>query len=107
MARDPEPITGVILAEDTIYTFGELGRASGLTGEELLRMVSVGVLEPMDESGPSWRFTGRSVSRLQRALRLQRDLGINPEGAALALDLLEELAELRCRSERLERQIFD
>jgi chaperone modulatory protein CbpM len=37
------------------------------------------------------------VQRVQTAIRLQQDLGVNLAGAALALDLLEELQELRCR----------
>lgn len=106
MAQHPEPLTGPVLEEESVYTLGELGRASGLHTTQLLRMVSVGILEPLPGTEPTYRFTGRSVSRLQRALRLQRDLEVNLEGAALALDLLEELEELRRRSDRLERQLF-
>jgi chaperone modulatory protein CbpM len=35
------------------------------------------------------------------ALRLERDLGVNLAGAALALDLLDELNRLRARQRRL------
>jgi chaperone modulatory protein CbpM len=34
---------------------------------------------------------------------LQRDLGVNTPGAALALELLEELEQLRARLRRLEK----
>lgn len=105
MAKPPQRVTAVILDERTVYTLGELGRASGLRAEELLYMMDVGILEPLPEER-RWRFTGTSVARLQTALRLQRDLGVNLEGAALALDLLEELHQLRRRTEALERQLF-
>ena len=48
-----------------------------------------------------WRFRGASVRRVRCALRLERDLGVNFAGAALALELLEELEALRARLERL------
>jgi chaperone modulatory protein CbpM len=35
------------------------------------------------------------VVRVRSALRLQRDLGVNLAGIALALDLMEELEDLR------------
>jgi chaperone modulatory protein CbpM len=38
------------------------------------------------------------------ALRLKRDLGVNIAGAALAIDLLEELEELRARLQRFEER---
>ncbi len=107
MAKPPDQVTGILLDERIVYTLGELGRASGLPSEALLTMVQVGILEPMEGSaGATWRFTGHSVTRLQAALRLQRDLGVNPEGAALVLDLLDELRDLRQRADLLERQLF-
>ncbi|MEF8793344.1 chaperone modulator CbpM [Thiohalorhabdus sp.] len=106
MAEPPQPVTGVILDEETIYTLSELRQASGLGGDQLVTMVEVGILEPLPERR-RWCFTGESVSRLQAALRLQRDLGVNLEGAALALDLLDELHHLRRRSALLERQLAD
>jgi chaperone modulatory protein CbpM len=36
------------------------------------------------------------------ALRLQRDLGVNPAGAALALELLDELESLRVQLKAME-----
>jgi len=105
MPKALQPVTGVILDERAVYTLSELGRASGLGADEILYMVEVGILEPMPER-PGWCFTGASVSRLQTALRLQRDLSVNLEGAALALDLLDELRRLRRRTDLLERQLF-
>lgn len=102
MTEPSQPVTGVVLDEETVYTLTELSRVSGLAGDQLVTMVEVGILEPVPEQR-RWCFTGESVSRLQTALRLQRDLGVNVEGAALALDLLDELQHLRRRSALLER----
>jgi chaperone modulatory protein CbpM len=45
------------------------------------------------------------VRRARRALRLQRDLDLNLAGAALALDLLDEVEILRERVRVLEYQL--
>jgi len=42
-----------------------------------------------------WRFSGASVYRARTIQRLQRDLGVNIAGAALALALLEEIDTLQ------------
>jgi len=65
--------------------------------ETVVEMVREGIVAPVDTSGQEWRFTGASVTRIRTTLRLQRDLDVNLAGAALALDLLEEIASLRRR----------
>ncbi len=47
-----------------------------------------------------WRFSGSALQRARTAMRLQRDLGINLAGVALAMDLLDEIEELRGRLRR-------
>jgi chaperone modulatory protein CbpM len=41
--------------------------------------------------------------RVQKAHRLERDLGLNPAGAALALDLMAQIDELKTQIRRLQR----
>jgi hypothetical protein len=42
--------------------------------------------------------------RLQRALRLRRDLGLSYNGAALVLELLDRIEALERRLDQYERQ---
>lgn len=63
-------------------------------------MVNEGLLSPEGPSPDSWRFDAVAIKRIQITRRLQNDLGVNLPGAALALDLLDELEELRCRLRR-------
>jgi chaperone modulatory protein CbpM len=42
-----------------------------------------------------WHFSGAALRRARVAVRLERDLELNLAGVALALDLLDELAQLR------------
>ena len=60
-------------------------------------MVEQGVLEPSGKRGHHWCFPANSIRRTRIAARLQRDLGVNLAGVALALDLLERVDELQAR----------
>lgn len=93
-------IQGSIVEEAVHLTLPELCRACCAEEEHVLAWVFEGVLEPVGESPRDWRFGGDSLRRARLALRLARDLEINPPGVALALDLLDELAVLRARLQR-------
>ena len=94
-------IHGSVVEEDVQLTLRELCQACSAEQELVLVWVVEGVLEPVGESPPDWRFSGDSLRRARLALRLSRDLEINPSGVALALDLLDEIAALRARLQRL------
>ena len=94
-------IQGSVVEEDVQLTLGELCQACRAEQELVLVWVFEGVLEPAGESPQEWRFSGDSLRRARLALSLSRDLEINPSGVALALDLLDEIAALRARLQRL------
>jgi chaperone modulatory protein CbpM len=62
--------------------------------------VTEGVLSPSGSSPEDWRFGGDSLRRAKTAAHLTHDLELNIAGVALALDLLDEIAELRTRIKR-------
>ncbi|MDP2823592.1 MAG: chaperone modulator CbpM [Sulfuritalea sp.] len=93
-------IQGPIVEEDVRFTLVELCQACSAEEEHVLTWVFEGVLEPVGDSPRDWRFGGESLRRARLALRLSRDLEINPPGVALALDLLDEIAALRARLQR-------
>lgn len=90
-------VSGVIVEDEAPLSLAELCRCCALPAEQLITMIEYGVVEPLDsaELASRWQFTGDSVLRIQTALRLQRDLHVNLEGAALALELLDEIKSLR------------
>lgn len=88
---------GVILEEQTRLTLADICRACATPAESIIALVEEGVLAPAGEEPQRWRFTGVHMRRARVALRLQSDLGVNLAGAALALQLLEEIDELRAR----------
>ena len=84
-----------LLDETTTLGIVEICRLCRVENEVVHEMVKEGVLIPEGTSPETWRFNGFAVKRIQVTLRLQNDLRVNLPGAALALDLLEELEELR------------
>lgn len=95
-------LSGEIFEEDTELSFADLCRVCRLPAERVLEFVEEGVVEPVGRDATHWRFQRVSVKRVRRALHLERDLGVNTAGAALALDLLEELEQLRAKLHRLD-----
>lgn len=92
-----DSLRGIVLDERVTFTLTEFCQACGVETALVVEMVDEGVIEPAAGSDPEWRFYGASLVRAQTALRLVRDLDVNWPGAALALDLLDELDRLQRR----------
>lgn len=101
MRRD-KSLSVSVLAEERL-SLAELSRSCGVSAETVFALVEEGVIGPGRREGGQWRFAAGTLPRLRTALRLQRDLELNPAGAALALELLDELQQLRARVRTLER----
>lgn len=85
-----------VISDEPELNLDEACAACGLTREEISTYVAEGIAETR---GPvaAWRFSRLTVVRLSRARRLERDLGLNPAGALLALDLMAEIERLQRR----------
>lgn len=90
-------VSVTILEEQTGLTLLEVCQACAVRAEAIVELVDEGVVAPLGREPHCWRFTGLHVRRATVALRLQRDLGLNLAGAALALELLDEVEVLRQR----------
>ena len=102
MSDAPLPAaSGHVIEEASGFTLLELCQACGVEAEEVRVWVLEGVLEPVGQGPHDWCFAGSALSRARLATRLSRDLEVNAAGVALALDLLDEIAELRSRLSQL------
>ena len=90
-----EPIKGVVLDESIEFSMHEICRICGVGEERVVEIVEEGVVEPVGEGRERWRFSGLAVMRIQRVIRLQQEFEVNLAGAALALELLEEIERLK------------
>lgn len=97
MGGKSDSLRGIVLDEEVTFTLREFSHACGVQSELILEMVYEGVIEPAGQPENEWYFHGHALVRAQRALRLVRDLDINWPGAALALDLLDELERMQKR----------
>lgn len=88
-----QPQSGCVL-EQTRLSLSELCAVCTVNSALVLEMVQEGILEPVGGTAADWSFSGTSVRRVRVVRDLQHDLDVNLPGAALALDLLEELERL-------------
>lgn len=89
--------TALIVEEQAELTLQEVCRVCAVQAGLIMALVEEGVIDPLGQAPEQWRFTGAHVQRVRVALRLQQDLGINPAGSALVLQLLEEVHTLRAQ----------
>ena len=83
----------------------ELCEATGCTTEIIMSLVEHGVLEPAGDSPGNWHFEEQQVCLVRKALRLQKDFDTDIAGAALALDLLDRLDQLRIENQVLRQRL--
>ena len=96
MQTNTTQITEISIVEDEVHmTTIELCHTINIDQEDLVAWVQEGILNPIGDSPDDWRFSGDTLSRAKKALRLSRDLEINTPGVAMVMDLLDEISELR------------
>ena len=88
-------LEATVMDDSVQLTLADLCRACAVDAEQVIELVEVGLVDPCGRGVPEWRFTGPTLYRVRTALRLQQDLQVNASGAALALELLDEIKRLR------------
>ena len=98
--RETNLLSGAIFDETTEVTVVELCRVCSIDITLVDELVGEGILEPSGGASEQRRFPYSSVRRTHTVIHLQRDLGLNLAGAALALDLLDRIEHLRSQLRR-------
>jgi len=88
---------GEVIGEGDLVSLADLCRSCTVETQTITTLVSEGILEPKGRDVEHWQFSVGSLRRVKTVIHLQRDLGVNLAGAALALDLLDRIAELERR----------
>ena len=95
MSPSNDPVLpGTLFDDSALLTVQDLSRMCAVDEHHIIEYVEEGVLNAV-EYHSEWHFTGASLRRARLAVRLERDLELNLAGVALALDLMEELQQLR------------
>jgi len=88
-------------SELTLLSLHEVAQRSGADSVFVEQLVELGIIET--QAGEQQRFSCEVTLRVQRCVRLQRDLGVNPEGAAVILELLAHIEALEHELRSLRR----
>ena len=88
-------IDSFIVENEIQMSTSELCHATNAEIEHVIAWVNEGILTPEGSSPDDWCFSGNSLQRAKKALRLSRDLEINTPGVAMVLDLLDEIYRLK------------
>lgn len=94
-------LSGEIVENETRLSLQQLCDTCSVETEYIISLVNQGCIEPTGTEQSRWRFSGISIRRVNKAKRLQQDLGVNPAGAALVIELIDEIERLRCKLNRM------
>ena len=90
------PKQSVVILDEEEISLADLTRTCRVHAEWVMELVDEGVIEPRAPA-PQWRFAATTIVRVEKARRLQNDLGVNLPGVALALQLLDRIDTLEAR----------
>ena len=93
-------MTGSVIGDEGVLSIEELARACDAEVQWIVELVAVGVLEPQGTEASRWRFCATDLTCARRVARLQRDFGATIEAAAVMIDLLQQIDQLRARLKR-------
>ena len=92
---EDQALPGAIFEESAVLTVRDLSRMCAVDERHIVEFVEEGVLTTVEVNTTEWHFSGAALRRARLALRLERDLELNLAGVALALELMDELENLR------------
>ncbi len=95
MKQATDILSGHIVENETHLTLRQLCDTCAVHAEYIINLVNEGVIEPTGVEKSHWYFSGVTIKRVRKAKNLQRDLGVNLAGIALALELIDEIEQLR------------
>src|SRR2546422_10432777 len=80
---------------DEAITFEVCAETVGAQRSLIVRLASQGLLETLESKEGEPLLPRRAIMQLRQMQRLHRDLGVNFAGAAIILDLVGRIEELR------------
>jgi len=80
-------------------------QASDMPAAYVIEIVEHGILDPQGHKPEEWLFDDHALITARRAARLQRELALEWQGVALALDLLDELDQVRAENRMLRQRL--
>ncbi|MCR9192413.1 MAG: chaperone modulator CbpM [Gammaproteobacteria bacterium] len=98
-------VTGILVEDGATVSFFDFCQQYDIPEDVVLDMLEHGLIEDITSPDKHLVFEHEQTQRILSACRLHADLGINSPGVILALELMDELEELRQHVEMLQRHI--
>ncbi|WP_028602863.1 chaperone modulator CbpM [Ottowia thiooxydans] len=98
MSPTPISVHLVEVLEDEALTVQDIAHGVRMEPEWVITHVEAGVFQPCaGQVTAEWRFASTTLRRARRIAQLEHSFDADPQLAALAADLMEEVADLRQR----------
>lgn len=105
MGKHPEKTEIIIEGSITTISFVEVCSQYAVSEDILLELLEYGLIAEISRPERDVIFNQAHLQRILSACRLHSDLHINTHGVILALELMDELSELRGQLEMLRRHM--
>jgi len=86
-------------------SFSEVCLQTDVAEETVFKIVEQGIIEPIGATPDEWLFSPMMLVVTKKAVRLHRDLKVDWAGIALAIELLDEVEQLREKNRYLQRRL--
>jgi chaperone modulatory protein CbpM len=88
-------IIGVLVDETSTCSFSEVCQRFDISEELLIEIIEQGLFPHQSTPIEQIALDQKSLRKIESAIRLHKDLGINFPGVALAIELLEQIEQMR------------
>lgn len=105
MSKNQIIVSSLTIESDPELTLDELCSACDISPGFIQDLIEYGVLDIKDVSLQAYRFTPVHLRRIRMIVHLQNDLEVNLAGAALVVDLMEQMDTMRAKIEMLEKHM--
>jgi MerR HTH family regulatory protein len=92
----------VVSTDEQLYTFEYAASITETSIAVVQVYVHLGIIEPIGDL-----LSSREIARIAQIRRLRRDLGLNITGAAIVLDMAQEIAQLRAQLKKYQSKDRD
>jgi DNA-binding transcriptional MerR regulator len=89
----------VVSTDEQLYTFEYAASITETSIVVVQVYIHLGVIEPVGNL-----LSSREIARIAQIRRLRQDLGLNITGAAMVLDMAQEIAQLRAQLKAHQKQ---
>jgi MerR family transcriptional regulator/heat shock protein HspR len=93
--------------ERAVYIISVAAELAGVHPQTLRMYERRGLLAPKRTSGNTRRYSERDIARIQMIQELTQRDGVSLAGVKLFIEMREQLALMRRRTEELERELLD